>query len=255
MEQMPAAIVDFAAALKLLGQSQSDVAEIVTKWDLICNTDTPRTVEIQLSNGVHKVDNLAKIRNDLIKGLSLDEPKVKSVQFSAYRVSGRISATDRISNAWHEDGEDPYEPTREGWETSARLGNTDIESVCMPTTPDITVRMSDLRPVIFVGWATGTDGNPITTFDIHIKSMHSAWSSSLYSGKQYYTRTTFVNTNPNGDDVTIKLWYDDTNPNGYFTRVLPVRKSFTVLVWAALGQNLVNIFELKEDIEGELTNG
>ena len=67
MTNIPHSIVDFAAALKLLAESQSDVAEIVTKWDLICDTETARTVEITLSNGVHKVDNLAKIRQDLIQ--------------------------------------------------------------------------------------------------------------------------------------------------------------------------------------------
>lgn len=254
MEQMPAAIVDFAAALKLLGQSQSDVAEIVTKWDLICNTDTPRTVEIQLSNGVHKVDNLAKIRQDLIKGLSLNEPTCKVVKFSAYRVSGRISATDRVSNAWHDVDEDPYEPTRSGWETSARYLRNEVASVCMPTTNNITVHMAELEPVIFVGWEKDSGGTPITSFDFHIKSLPSGYSNSLYCDhKQYYTRVMFVNTNPNGDDVTLKLWFNDADAqNGYKLRVLPVQKSATFLVWAAIGQNLVNLYEIKNDDAGAI---
>lgn len=252
MEQMPAAIVDFAAALKLLGQSQSDVAEIVTKWDLICNTDTPRTVEIQLSNGVHKVDNLAKIRNDLIKGLSLDEPTCKTVKFSAYRVSGRVSATDRTSNAWHDEGEDPYDPSRSGWESYAKFLRAEVSSVCMPTTNNISIWMHQLEPVIFVGWATDSGGTPITSFDFHIKSMPTGMANSLYSGKQYYTQVTFVNTNPNGDDVTLKLWYNDADANGYYTRVLPVYRNVTFLIWAAIGQDRVNIFEMKNDDEGAI---
>lgn len=252
MEQMPAAILDFAAALKLLGQSQSDVAEIVTKWDLICSTDTPLTVEIHLSNGVHKVDNLAKIRNDLIKGLSLNEPTCNTVNFKYYHRYGSISATDRTANVWHDAGEDPYEPSRVGWESYGRFMRVGVSSVCMPTTNDITVWMHQLEPVIIVGWATDAGGIPITAFDFHIKAMPPGVADSLYSDKQYYTKVTFVNTNSNGDDVTIKLWYNDADADGYYTRVLPASRNVTFLVWAFIGQDRVNIFEMKNDNEGAI---
>lgn len=250
MTNIPHSIVDFAAALKLLAESQSDVAEIVTKWDLICNTETPRTVEITLSNGVHKVDNLAKIRNDLIKGLSLDRPKVKDIRFTAYRVNGTIDSTTRTGEAWHDVGEDEYEKNAQGWRSYAQFLSNDLRTVCLPDTTDISVSMPQLERVIYLGWAPDGNAGYATDYTIRITSPSPAYADRISETRQHYTMVTFVNTNPNKNAVHLKIVYNPNDANGYVMRTIPFAYSVTYFVWAALGQNLVNLLEQVPELTG-----
>ena len=104
MVEIPHNVLDFADALHLLAQSQSDVSEIVTKWDLICDTTTARTVTVNINGTTMEVDNLAKIRQDLVSGLSLDNPTVTSLKLLersggclARMCSTKVRSSRRIS--------------------------------------------------------------------------------------------------------------------------------------------------------------
>ena len=139
MVQLPSAIVDFADALKALVDSQSDVTQLVTKWDELTNTDTPGTVKIVLSNGTeHTVDNLAKIRNDLVEGLALDNPSVWSLSFkSSNGAGGMISAGGNYGHTFHNgvDGsgnvEDPFD-RYSGFVGFARMARNEFYTTCVP---------------------------------------------------------------------------------------------------------------------------
>lgn len=250
MTNVPHSIVDFAAALKLLAESQSDVAEIVTKWDLICDTETARTVEITLSNGVHKVDNLAKIRNDLIKGLSLDRPNVTDIRFTSYRSNGMIAAASRTSKVWYGINEDEYEKNAQGWRSYAQFMCNELRTVCIPDTPTMSVSMVNLERVIFLGWAPDGNAGYVTDYTISIASPPASYADMISTTRAHYTMVTFVNTNPSQNGVNLKIVYNPNDANGYITRAIPPGYSVTYLVWAALGQNLVNLIEQVPELTG-----
>jgi len=254
MINVPHAIVDFAAALKLLAESQSDVSELVTKWDLICNTYTPMTVDITLSNGVHKVDNLAKIRNDLIKGLSLKNPTVVEIKYRTNeRDYGRQTASQLIGNSWYAVGENPFDANSSGWKSCLRFLDNDVRSVCFPDTGDIHADLMGMPRVVVLGVPVG-NGQPVTEVTIHLSAPSANWASDNLIGgdKQLYAVTMFVNRNFGGygsaaiaypgNPVTLHV-YDATGVR-LFTREIPPAKCVSYMFFAGPGQNTVNFHEL-----------
>ena len=78
----PSSLLDFADALRLIAQSQSDVTELVVKWNEIMDTTSPTTVSVLVGGLVKQVDNLAKIR---------EVHRERSVVRQAHGVRGALS--------------------------------------------------------------------------------------------------------------------------------------------------------------------
>ena len=251
MVQLPSSLVDFADALKTLVASQSDVTQLVTKWDEIVNTDTPRTVKITLSDGTeHSVDNLAKIRNDLIEGLSLDEPTVSALKFNQYRERGMIRANRWWGKAFHLDGENAFE-SGEGWIGAYRNLRNDFNSVCMPDKAVVRANMMQMPRIVYIGAVKDRGIDPVDTVDFYITAPSATYVTNDEMVPSHYdTMVTFVNRNfgraenPNyaGADVTVRL-HDE---QGTFTveRVIPPAHSATFILFAAPGLNTMNVNEV-----------
>lgn len=260
MEQMPAALVDFASALKMLAEAQSDIAEIVTKWDLICDTTTPRTVKIALSNHVHEVDNLAKIREDLVKGLSLEYPEVFSIKLKTKYGpgTGHLSATQQTAKTWISgDGgsfTDPYEKYESNLGIVRNLNNT-YYSCRVAQKPEIRVSLFELARFIWLGYPASATDEHISEYNLYIKAP--AVNEALYaSNRQYCTLVTFIGANTSYDGsvsygaVTLHIHHSDDDQQ-VTTVSIELGKMATFLVWAAPGQNSVPILRV---LDQEITD-
>lgn len=257
MTNVPHAIVDFAAALQMLASAQSDIAEIVTKWDLICDTTTPRTVKIELSDGIHEVDNLAKIREDLVKGLSLDYPEVYALKLKTKYGPGvgRLSATQYSATTYIASSDsnssfmDPYEKY-EGHLGFVRNLNNTFYSCRMGQKQEIRVSLFELARFIWVGYPASPNDPPISAYSIHIKAP--AVNNTLYAtDRQYCTLVTFIGAKTNqagtvaDGSVTLHIYHSDDD-SIVDTVTLEYGKMATFLVWAAPGQNLVPMMRVRE---------
>lgn len=254
MVNVPPAIVDFAAALKMLADSQGDISEIVTKWDLICDTTTPRTVTVELSDGVHEVDNLAKIREDLVKGLSLSDPSVNSLKLTtkygpdtAFLTAGRQTYMTRFDGSDSDSSfHDAYEKYAGNRGIIRNMRNT-FYSCCYAQKPDIHVGLFDLARFIWLGYPASSSDAPISTYNLYISAP--VVNETLYaSGRQYCTEVTFVgaradfNGNSQGS-VTLRIIHsDDGQLVDEFT--IPYGGTVTLLIWAYPGQNAVAVLKI-----------
>ena len=261
MVQLPSAIVDFADALKALVDSQSDVTQLVTKWDELTNTDTPGTVKIVLSNGTeHTVDNLAKIRNDLVEGLALDNPSVWSISFkSSNGAGGMISAGGSYGSTFHNgvDGsgnvEDPFDRYR-GSVGFARMTRNEFYTTCVPNKDVCDFHLFQMPRVMWLGQPDAKNSNvALSNYTFNIKAPPASWATSgnLVEGAQYYGQVTLINAYLSGStplgDVTVNIVADPGNAaGGTRTIVIPQKSYVTLLLWAAPGQALVNIVKLYE---------
>lgn len=248
MVEIPHSLVDFADALKMLAQSQSDVTELVTKWDMLMDTGTPGTVQMTVGGVTHEVDNLAKVRQDLVQGLSLDSPTVTSVTFKGYRTNGKQTASETSGLAYIGSNTDAFDPS-EGMVGGLRNLRNDFRTIARTYTSRVDVPMLRLPRIVCVGIVDTAGVDPVSTVDIYISAPPaSSVSAGILSGdKQYYTTVRFVNRNfgrlesPNsaGYDVTVNL-HDAT---GTFTmsRTIPALGSVEFLVFAGAGQDTVNV--------------
>lgn len=254
MTNVPHAIVDFAAALKMLAEAQSDIAEIVTKWDLICDTTTPRTVKIELSDGIHTVDNLAKIREDLVKGLSLENPEVYSIKFkvrggpgvgymSAFRMASVTSfGTQGQTAAVH----DPYEKYAGNRGILRNTRNT-FYSCCMAQTSTINVYFDELARFIWLGYPASPNDEHISEYNIYIKTR--GWNTEWAQNRQYCTLVTFISANTSYDGsvqygpVTLHL-HMSSDDRQVTTVSIELGKMATFLIWAAPGQDGIPILRV-----------
>ena len=249
MTNVPHAIVDFAAALKMLAEAQSDIAEIVTKWDLICDTTTPRTVKIELSDGIHTLENLAKIRNDLVKGLSLENPEVYSIKFkkrggpiTTYMDAGRIATVDSFGA----NNGDPYEKYA-GYRGAYRNLRNTFYSCCMAQKPRIDVYFDDLARFIWLGYPASPNDEHISEYNIYIKSR--GWNVEWAQNRQYCTLVTFISANTSYDGsvqygpVTLHL-HMSSDDRQVTTVSIELGKMATFLIWAAPGQDGIPILRV-----------
>lgn len=255
--KVPSAILDFAQALELLAKSQGDITSVLTKWDQITNTDTPSTVEITLSDGTtHTVDNLAKIRRDLIAGLSLDEPTVKSIKFTGVRANGVSKATTQYGMSWHSLGEYAFDSSS-GFAGVYRSINNDFRTICVPGSSSIDLGLLDMPKVILLGAPDLESDEPITDVTVNVSAPSLAFMTQgmLAEYKHYYTTVTVVNrymgttSNPdfNGAPVTIH-WV--TGSGLTVDRTIKPLCSVTFLMFAPAGGSSVNIQEIVPDING-----
>lgn len=253
MVEIPHSLLDFADAIRLLAESQSDVAELVTKWDELCDTTTPKTIKITVGGVVHEVDNLAKIRDTLVNGLSLDRPSVKSLRFYGAQSRADYSATRRYMRGYNNDSyEDAYGNIVVGEGVMETLANT-LRTVVYPTKARLNLRLYDMPAVMLLGVSKSVGEMPIDTYDIYVSA-----PSALFSEDgsllpiHYYTTTKFVNRNyGTGNpivygDVTINI--HDATGKLTTTRVIPPNKCVEFLFFAAPGQDTMNFQELIPDI-------
>lgn len=258
MTNVPHAIVDFAAALKMLASAQSDIAEIVTKWDLICDTTTPRTVKIELSDGIHEVDNLAKIREDLVKGLSLDNPEVYSLKLKTKYGpgTGYLHSTYFASKSWFASSDsessfkDPYEKYESYWGCYRNMRNT-FYSCCMGQKSEIHINFLELSRYIWLGYPASPNDPPIQAYSLYIKSPSPSNTVLAQGGRQYCAVVTFIGayTNQAGTApagaVTLHIYHVDGS-TATTTVTIEFGKTATFIMWAAPGQNQVNVQRIHE---------
>lgn len=260
MVQLRPALVDFADALKTLVNSQSDVTELVTKWDDLVNTTTPKTVKIVLSDGTeHLVDNLAKIRNDLVEGLSLDKPTISELKFQPkYGISGGLKATEYIgATVYRPEGstssgprEDPFDK-HDGYAGFVRALRNDFFTVCQPTKAATSFDLLDLPRVMALG--VPDERNNYATINIYNFAVTAPSASRLASHElingQYGGMVTLLNsyTDKSGTllgPVTVNFIYSTNGDTK--TYVIQQKTSITLLLWANPGMNIVNIAKIGE---------
>lgn len=240
MEGLPASFVDFKAALKALVDSQTDVLKLVTAWSQIMDTDTPGTVDITLTDGIKKtVDNLAKIREDLVAGLSLENPKVTSITAR----SSRSSSTMEASRGYG------WSPVVSGLTASGlglmgyygNVGNVMRSMVYLDS--EATLELQDVPRVLLLG----LDGT--TDYTLTVNPPNNEFLNSVYliGGIPYVTTVTFVNRKINGTKFTE---YVTLNINGNSRRI-PPGMSASYLMWVIPGEgNMVVLHEIVHDITG-----
>lgn len=256
MVNLPPSVVDFAAALKMLADSQGDISEIVTKWDLICDTTTPMTVTVELSDGVHEVDNLAKIREDLVKGLSLSDPSVNSLKLTtkygpdtAFLTAGMQTYMTRFDGSDSDSSfQDAYEKYAGNRGIIRNMRNT-FYSCCMAQKPEIHVSLFDLARVVWLGFPPSQGESPITEYDFYVTAPEVR--EVLYaSDRQYCTMVTFVGartdfTGTTLDTVTLHI-YNSDNGQSVLDYTIPYGNTITLLMWAYPGQNSVAVLKVGE---------
>lgn len=244
MVNIPHSVFDFADALRMLSESQGDVTEIVTKWDLICDTTIPRTVTVSVNGTTREVDNLAKIRQDLVEGLSLDKPTVSSVTFRGKQSNqGNINA-DRWSNkGW---GDLPWVSVTDakGWIGSFRNTKNDFHSLCVVDRDSVvdgdSIKMDLLQMPKFAFLCAGH-----VTFTVSAPSVSYVQQGDL-ADTQYCTTTTFVNRWLDGNAAplgVVQLVVNDS-VNDLLVVDIPPGKSVCLAMWASAGQNIVNAQEI-----------
>lgn len=252
MEQikLPQNFVTFADAIKILYESQRDVTELVSKWDDIVNTDTPGTVDITLSSGVtKKVDNLAKIRNDLVKGLGLDEPTVRAIHFNGYRSKSTVTGMTQYGIEY-KDGTSGNSPLfGDQFGGYRNIWNT-MYSVCLPKSNNITLSLHNVPRIIMLGVNVfdGQQNVYITDYTINITAPPNSYiTSGVMANEQYCTLVTFINRNFGADptnvihgQVTLRI------KSGTFevSRKIDPDKSVTYALFAAPGADVVNAHEI-----------
>lgn len=251
MVEIPHSLVDFADALKMLAQSQSDVTELVTKWDMLMDSETPGTVQITVGGVTHEVDNLAKVRQDLVQGLSLESPTVTSITFKGTRTNGKQSAVQSSGLAYIAENSDAFDPA-EGMVGQVRNLRNDLRTLARTYTSRVDVSLVNMPRVICVGIVDTTGVDPVSTVDLYISapSVNLVDSGVMTGYKQYYATVRFVNRNfgrlesPNvsGNPVTVNLH----DAMGTFTvsRTIPALGSVEYLVFAGAGQDTVNVQEI-----------
>jgi hypothetical protein len=230
----PSSLLDFADALRLIAQSQSDVTELVVKWNEIMDTTSPATVSVLVGGLVKQVDNLAKIRESIVKGLSLDKPTVSEVHYRGIQASSRQTATTTYSKAHDLVGQNPYDPTVAVQKGAVRNVYNDYQTVVIPTTSDVLVSLFELPKVMLVGAITRDGVAPVTTLNLHITPPWAitANTADIYASNQYSAITKFVNRY-NGN-VTINFY--DATSTLYRTKVIPAFRTVEFLFFAAPGQ-------------------
>ncbi len=250
--KLPQSLVDFSDALKKLYQSSEDATEIVTKWDEITNTDTPETVKVTISGVVHEVDNLAKIRQDLVEGLSLDNPTVRSVSFKAgppYNSEGKQESTSWYctSVAPQSSGIYPYEDVDTEVGEFRNVYN-DFRTVCLLNKATLNVDMLTLPGVVLLAAPSIEGQTRLDSFELTIRSPSADYitQGKMTSVRHYYTRVTFINTN------TVPVTLNFYNATGSVIipspRVIPSLKAVTYLIFAKPNQDTVYVQEVVYDI-------
>lgn len=249
------AVMTFADALKTLASSQADVTELVTKFDELCDTTTPRTVTITVGGVTHEVDNLAKIREDLVEGLSLDRPKVTGVVFRGRQASGDINASQWESRVVNDAGSNDFNTS--ALVTGAfRYVSNNFYTVCMPNKARVDTNMLRLPRVVIVGAVANAGENPVDTIDFYVSAPPAAMGTQdvIVGNAQYYALVTFVNRNfGNGlgavvpAKVTIKL-HDQLDSIPPIVREIPPLCSATYMFFAGTGQQTVQIQEIVNSI-------
>lgn len=254
MQQLPASFVDFASALKILADSQADITELVTKWDEITDTTSPKTVKVSLSDGTyHSVDNLAKIRNDLVAGLSLDTPTVKTITVTTAQSSSRIRSSDQSCQVWHGDGVDNFDAVN-GFSGVYKNTRNEVRTACFPASSTLNVSLEDMPRVVMVG-AKISEDTLIDTVTINVSPSNLAFTEQnlMAASKHYYALVTFVNRNFGNDPsvmagapVTVILKSADIT----ISRTIPPYMSVTYMMFGTPGGTVVNMHELVPDIVG-----
>lgn len=239
MVTIPHSLTDFYDALRMLYESQGDVTEIVTKWDLICDTEVARTVPLDINGTTKLVDNLAKMRNDLVEGLSLDNPTVKSVTLQDREGnSGNINYGrwfTRISSA----SNNPFEDRARG---SFRNTNNDYFTARIPDHSPVTANLLDMPRFVFVGGSRGAV-TPITNFEIIVTAPSASYAQDdTFVDDQYCAMTTFVNMHT--DAVTLGI----NDGEAYTSYSIQYKKSRTFLFFASAGMNKVNVQEISPEV-------
>ena len=257
---LPHNLVDFGNALKMLANSQADVTELVTKWDELIDTNTAKTVTIKLSNGVvHKIDNLAKIRDDLVKGLSLDTPKVKSITFSDKYVHGGIRAGSYFGQVYggesknDESGIYMCNPDADGM-TGMRYGVQNVLRTCAMTQKESgRLEMDDLPELLFLGAVWQNFSVAPTAFTLTLISPRTAYVSrnEMTHSSQYCGKVILVNQSDSDFTFTV---INETGAQ-IFTRVIPPKGCVPCIFWAACGQNTVNFREINWVQSGVINDG
>lgn len=254
MERLPASWLDFSDALKLLSDSQKDVTELVTKWSDIMDTETPRTVDVTLTDGsVHKVDNLAKIRRDLIAGLSLENPVVTTLGLRSYRANGSITATYQYGLEYQNEGA-TFDKLG-GFTGVYRSLYNDLWTAAIPSASKIRVNLQAMPRIVMLGvdYQDGTD--VIDNLEISINPPSSSYVNNgvMAEGKHYCTIVTLVNHNYGMRDnayyegpvtVTLKSSEGIYSSNVYTVTLQP-KKSASFLLFAPAGGQVVNIQEIQ----------
>lgn len=251
---MPEAFLDFADALRMLSQCSLDATELVTKWNQITDTTTPAQVTITVNGTTRTVDNLAKIRQDLVEGLSLDSPKVKDITFESFQANGGINAVMNYGSQYKQAGGIPYldDP---GYLGVHRGVYNDFYTVCLSDKASVSASFLELPKVLLLGVARNTEDVPPSVLNLTI----SAPTNTPVQQKQlvntmYYTTVTFVNRNtgallPDGtgehmEGLPFTLNVYNTTGTLVYSRVLDAFASVTLLLYTAPGLSVINIQEL-----------
>lgn len=258
MTQLPTALVDFADAIKTLVASQSDVTQLVTKWDEIVNTTTPNTVKIVLSDGTeHIVDNLAKIREDLVEGLSLDKPTVSELNFaSKYGAGGQLVSSRYVGYSYYSGigdssgaSEDPFDKYS-GYSGFVRALKNDFFTQCAPNRDTINCHLLELPRVVWLGIPDERNNNQaISSFTMTVTAPPESWlSRGGLVGRQYYGLVTFLNASvATLGDITLNIIFNPGDAaNGKRVFYMPEQSSITLLFFAYPGQDRVNVWKIGE---------
>lgn len=252
---MPKAFLDFADALRMLSQCSLDATELVTKWDQITDTTTPAVVTITVNGATHNVDNLAKIRQDLTAGLSIDYPTVRGIEFVDRQSKGSAGPVTSYGLNWKDSGGIPYQ------DDSGYLGVyhsvcNDFYTACMPSKVDVTARFLELPKVVMLGAARETGVLPPDTLNLTVEAPTASFVQiGALDNQMYYTKVTFVNRNagrilPDGSAEHaegLPFTFSIFNVTGaqLYSKVLSSYESVTLLIYTAPGLSTVNIQEVK----------
>lgn len=252
MVEIPHSLLDFADALRLLAESQSDVAELVTKWDELCDTTNPKSIKITVGGVEHEIDNLAKIRQDLIKGLSLENPEVTTLKFHSYRARALYESTRRFLQTFNETDENNYGVVTPGSGEVETMNNV-LRTVVCPAKARMDLNLLEMPDTMFLGVPKTAGEAPIDTYDIYVKApLALNVEQDKMRPYHYYTYTKFVNRNFGTgnpivyNDVTINL-HDETG-RVTVTKVIPPGRYAEFVFFATPGQDTMNIQEMVPDI-------
>lgn len=80
---IPTAITDFATAIQSICNSQTDVQELVSKWNDIINDQVPKVVSIRLTSGEYaEIKNLAMVERELRESVRTTYPNINTDRVS-----------------------------------------------------------------------------------------------------------------------------------------------------------------------------
>lgn len=196
-------LVDFGTALRMLADSQRDVTELVTKLDLLVNTTTPMTVDIELTSGTVTVDNLAMIKKELTATANNSAPIVQSMTALSSDGKQRMFVTPKdVSSRAVLVPVDSFNDADTGMSGFSMGMRNTARTVVIAEETEAHVSLLDLPEVLLVGTRWMDGDVPHSALKINMMPF-TGDSKKFVTDRMYYTTMTVVNKSAAVFTVTI----------------------------------------------------